>query len=139
VSGILNHHAQPARPAVIRASAGTVAASLAIAVAACGSSPPRPPATAALGATVAQGCTAIGDVLSDGPDPDADSIGYAEAQVLPLRQLAISDPALHRDVLALASAYQAFSTGSGAGSPAEATAVAKAENSVNSICPQAAP
>ena len=73
-------------------------------------------------------------MLSDGPDPDADAVGYAQAQVLPLRQLKISDAALHSDVLALANAYQAFSTGSGT-----AATVTKAENSVNSICPQAAP
>lgn len=78
-------------------------------------------------------------MLSDGPDPTADPIGYAQAQVLPLRQLTISDAALHRDVLALASAFQAFSTGSGAGGTAAALKVSKAENAVNSICPEAAP
>jgi hypothetical protein len=113
---------------------------LAIAVAACGSSSSsKAPASALLGSAVQQDCTSVSDVLSDGPDPDADSVGYAEAQILPLRQLKIGDVTLSRDVQALARAYQAFSTGSGAGSPTAAAAVAKAENSVNSICPQAAP
>jgi hypothetical protein len=117
--------------------AGALAAFLAIAITACGSSPSRASASAVLGTAVQQDCTAVADVLSDGPDPGADSVGYAQAQVLPLRQLKIDDAALHRDVLALANAYQAFSSGSGARNAA--TAVAKAENSVNSICPQAAP
>jgi hypothetical protein len=80
----------------------------------------------------------VSDVLSDGPDPDADAVGYAQAQVLPLRRLTITNAKLHSDVLALANAYQAFSAGRGAGSPAAAAVVAKAENAVNSICPQAA-
>lgn len=138
MSRIQRHLAPAARLATI-ASAGTAAALLAIALAACGSSSSQSSGSAVLGSTVQQDCTAIADVLSDGPDPDADSIGYAQAQVLPLRQLKVSDATLSRDVLALARAYQAFSDGSGAGSPTAAAAVAKAENSVNSICPQAAP
>jgi hypothetical protein len=140
VSGIPHHHAPPVRPARI-ASAAACAAFLTIAIAACGSSSSSSQAatSAVLGSSVQQDCTTIGDILSDGPDPDADSVGYAQAQVLPLRQLQISDAALHRDVLALAAAYQAFSSGSGAGGAAAAAAVAKAENAVNSICPEAAP
>jgi hypothetical protein len=122
----------------VTAAAAAVAAFLAVAVTACGSSSSssssKPAASAVLGTQVQQDCTAVADVLSDGPDPDADAVGYAQAQVLPLRQLKISDVALHSDVLALANAYQAFGTGSGT-----AATVTKAENSVNSICPQAAP
>ena len=77
-------------------------------------------------------------MLSDGPDPGADPVGYAQAQVLPLRQLTISDAALRADVLALADAYQAFSTASSAGRAAAAAGVTKAENAVNSLCPGAA-
>jgi len=112
---------------------------LAIALAACGSTSSSASASAVTGSALQRDCTAVADVLADGPDPDADSVGYAEAQVLPLRQLTIGDAALSRDVLTLARAYQAFSSGSGAGSHAAAAAVTKAENSVNSICPQAAP
>jgi hypothetical protein len=118
-----------------RVAAAAVTAFLAFAVAACGSSSSSHPATSAvLGTQVQQDCTAVSDVLADGPDPDADAVGYAQAQVLPLRQLKLGNAALRVDVLALAGAYQAFSTGSGS-----AAAVTKAENSVNSICPQAAP
>jgi hypothetical protein len=115
---------------------------VAVAVAACGSSSSSSSSsssnTAVLGSTIQQDCTAVSDALANGPDPDADPIGYAQAQVLPLRALTISNATLHGDVLALAAAYQAFSSGSGAGSAAAKATVTKAENAVNSICPQAA-
>jgi hypothetical protein len=113
---------------------------VAVAVAACGSSSSSSSAsnTAVLGSATQQDCTAVSDALANGPDPDADPIGYAQAQVLPLRALTISNVTLHSDVLALAAAYQAFSTSSGAGSAAAKAKVSKAENAVNSICPQAA-
>jgi len=114
------------------------AALLALTVAACGSSSSRS-STAILGSAIQQDCTTVADVLSDGPDPDADAVGYAQAQVLPLRQLTIGDAALQRAVLALAGAYQAFSTGSGASNSTAAHQVTQAENAVNAICPQAAP
>ena len=74
----------------------------------------------------------------DGPDPGADLVGYTEAQVLPLRQLTISDATLHRTVLTLASAYETFSTSGTSTRATSAQAVTKAENEVNKICPQAA-
>ena len=110
---------------------------LALALAACGSASSTS-STASLGSAVQQGCTSVADVLSDGPDPDSDPVGYAEAQVLPLRQLTISDATLHRAVLTLASAYETFSTSSTSTRAASAAAVTKAENEVNKICPQAA-
>jgi hypothetical protein len=138
VSRILHHHALPARQALIRVPAGTAAAFLALAVAACGSSSSQSSSTVSLGTAVQQDCTTVTDVLSDGPDPDADPVGYAQAQVLPLRQLTISDTALRSAVQSLASAYQKYSTSSGSTRTAAAAAVTKAENEVNKICPQAA-
>ena len=132
----IQHHAFPLRPAAGGALAAVTAAFLAIAIAGCGSSSSsRAAASAVLGTTVQQDCTAIGDVLSDGPDPGADSVGYAQAQVLPLRELKIGDATLRREVLALAAAYQSVSAGGGA---AAAGALTRAEKAVNSICPQAA-
>ena len=139
MSRILHHHASPTRQALIRASAGTAAAFLALAVAACGSASSQTSSTAALGTAVQQDCTTISDVLSDGPDPGADPVGYAQAQVLPLRQLTISDATLHDAVLSLATAYEKFSTSTGPTRAAAALVVAKAEDEVNKICPQAAP
>jgi hypothetical protein len=139
VSRIPHHHASPVRQALIRASAGTAAAFLALAVAACGSASSQTSSTAAPGTAVQQDCTTISDVLSDGPDPGADPVGYAQAQVLPLRQLTISDAALHSAVLSLATAFEKFSTSAGAARAAAALMVAKAEDEVNKTCPQAAP
>jgi hypothetical protein len=138
VSRILHHHASPARRALTRVSAGATVAFLALAVAACGSASSQTSSTVSLGSAVQQDCTSVADVLSDGPDPDADPVGYAQAQVLPLRKLAISDATLHRAVLTLASAYETFSTSSSSTRAASAAAVTKAENEVNKICPQAA-
>jgi hypothetical protein len=116
------------------AGGALAAAFLAVAVAGCAASSSSATTSAVLGTQVQQDCTAVSDALANGPDPDADAVGYAQAQVLPLRQLKIGDAALRADVLALAGAFQAFSAGGGS-----AAAVTKAEDSVNSICPQAAP
>jgi hypothetical protein len=95
-------------------------------------------ASALQGTTLQQACTAVSTVLADGPDPDADSVGYAQAQVLPLRQLKLSDSAVQQAANQLASAYQAFSTASGGAATADAIAVTKAQNAVNALCPGAA-
>ena len=109
------------------------------ALAACSSSATSSASSTALyGTSLSQQCTQVADVLSDGPDPDADPVGYAEAQVLPLRQLKLSDARLHADVLALASAYQTFSISTGSAGTAAALTVSKAEQAVNAICPGAA-
>lgn len=78
-------------------------------------------------------CIAVTDVLSDGPDPAADPIGYAQAQVLPLKQLQIGDPAVRKAVLRLDAAYTARSRGE-----ADAAAhVAAAERALHALCPPA--
>src|SRR5580658_9784510 len=43
-------------------------------------------------AAVTRACRQVSAVLADGPDPDSDPVGYAEAQILPLRQVHTSDP-----------------------------------------------
>jgi hypothetical protein len=143
VSRIRHHHASPTRQALIRATAGTAAAaSLVLAVAACGSASSQTQSQSSsavsLGTVVQQDCTTVADVLSDGPDPGADPVGYAQAQVLPLRQLTIGDTTLRSAVLSLATAYEKYSTSSGSTRAAAALVVTKAENEVNKICPQAA-
>jgi hypothetical protein len=111
---------------------------LALALAACGSASSQTASAVNLGSAVQQDCTSVADVLSNGPDPGVDPVGYAQAQVLPLRHLAISDATLHRAVLTLASAYETLSTSSSSTRAASAAAVTKAENEVYKICPQAA-
>jgi hypothetical protein len=109
---------------------------IALALSACGSSSPA--SSSSLSARQ-QGCTAVSDVLADGPDPDADSVGYAEAQVLPLAQLNLADPTLAHAVRRLDTAYKSFSSTNGAKGTPAAVAVSAAEKAVNAICPNAAP
>ncbi len=80
----------------------------------------------------------MSDVLSDGPDPDADPVGYAQAQVLPLEHVKVSEPALRAAVAGLAAQYRAYSSATGAAQKALATRVTRAEDAVNAICPGAA-
>jgi hypothetical protein len=107
-------------------------------LAACGSSGSSASASALQGSARQQACTDVSTVLADGPDPDADSVGYAEAQVLPLSQLKLGDSAVQHAVTQLASAYKAFSTAGTTTAPAAAIAVTKAQNAVNALCPGAA-
>jgi len=86
---------------------------------------------------VAQTCQEVGAVLSDGPDPGADPVGYAEAQILPLRQISVSDQALRTAINQLADAYQQFYASNGKSSDAK-EAVAAASKKLNSTCPGAA-
>jgi hypothetical protein len=108
---------------------------MALAVTACGSSASPSPgsSSALLGTPKKQDCADVGDVLSDGPDPDADPVGYAQAQILPLRHLTIADASPRRAVQALAAAYQAFSSSGGAS--ASAKQVSTAGKAVNALCP----
>jgi hypothetical protein len=108
----------------------------ALAFSACGSSSPA--SSSSLSVTQ-QACTAVSDVLADGPDPDSDSVGYAEAQVLPLRQLQLADATLAHAVDRLDTAYQSFSSTNGAKGTPAAIKVSAAEKAVNALCPDAAP
>src|SRR5262249_16271713 len=69
-------------PVAVRSMAIAAAAiamlALATMVSACGSGT-HPTATAAAAPVAESACQQVGDALSDGPDPDADPVGYAEA------------------------------------------------------------
>lgn len=126
-------------PRLTRAGAlGLLASSglIALTLSACGSSSPA--SSSSLSAQQ-QGCTAVTDVLANGPDPDADAVGYAEAQVLPLGKLKLADATLAQAVGHLDSAYKSFSSTDGAKGTPAATEVSAAEKAVNAICPDAAP
>jgi hypothetical protein len=97
----------------------------AVLLAACGTSD----AKAAVSTST---CQQVGAVLSDGPDPTADPVGYAEAQILPLRSLHSSTVTLQRDINALADAYGAFFHSDG--SAASAAAVAMASRTMDHAC-----
>ncbi len=68
-------------------------------LAACG-------APASDAAAVKRACSQVGAVLADGPDPDADPAGYAEAQILPLRPGQGPRPGLPGGLSRLDAAYR---------------------------------
>lgn len=97
--------------------------------AACGASTNA----SASGQVARRACRQIEAALSDGPEPEADPVGYAEAQVLPLHRIRTSDARLGRAVGRLASAYAAvLATGDAAQAK---SAVASASRAINALCP----
>jgi hypothetical protein len=98
-------------------------------LAACGGDGSPSPAAAATTT-----CNEVSAALSDGPDPGADPVGYALAQVLPLEHLSTNNHALKVAIDRLADAYDSFyrADGKGAG---PAAAVASAARGVNHFCP----
>jgi hypothetical protein len=87
--------------------------------------------------TAAQGaCQQVTAVLADGPDPGADPVGYAQAQVLPLRQIQTSDATLGAAIGALAAAYGSYSAADGK-STAATTTLNAAISKINTLCPAA--
>lgn len=102
-----------------------LAATMALTLSACGSSAPS--------SMTRTTCASVAAVLSDGPDPGADPVGYAEAQIVPLRQIHTSDAALKKAIDGLSGAYRQFYTTNGSSS---AKLVLKnASAAVNHICP----
>jgi hypothetical protein len=116
------------------AAAAIVMLALATMISACGSSA-HPAKTAAAAPAAESTCELVGDALSDGPDPDSDPVGYAEAQIQPLRQIHAASPTLAQAITTLAGAYSSFYTANGTG-PAKAT-LNTAIKRINSLCPDA--
>ncbi len=84
-------------------------------------------------AAIERTCTSVSDALADGPDPDVDPVGYALAQIRPLRAINTSDMALQKDITALDAAYQkVYATKDKKGTQ---TAVNKAGKALDTICP----
>jgi hypothetical protein len=94
--------------------------------------------TAALAKAPASTCQLLNDVFSDGPDPDADPVGYALSQILPLRNLESSDSALMATVSKLESDDEDLVKANGADSLA-AAAIKKDDKAIDSACPGVAP
>ena len=122
--------AAPRNPGRKRFGALGSIAVVALLLAACGSS--KAQTTSAITST----CNRVSAVLSDGPDPDADPVGYALAQVIPLRQIHTSDAKLKSDIEGLAASYERFYETKG--SSAAKAAVSRASEAINSVCPGAA-
>jgi hypothetical protein len=114
------------------AGLGVAAAALVMPMlAACASSPAHADAD---GATISAACNAVGAALADGPDPDTDPVGYAEAQIGPLRGIQTSDHALGAAIRDLAAAYAQVFSSTGT-SVAASKAVTAATGKVTAICP----
>ncbi len=130
-------------PAIARirrlATATVPALGLCIVLGACsgGAAKAPAPASAPTSSAVRATCSQVSAVLSDGPDPTADPVGYAEAQVLPLQQIRTPDTQLKAAINRLASAYRAFFDSGGSSSTAK-LAVAAASKRIDSFCPGAA-
>lgn len=103
---------------------------LALLIAGCGAST-RPVSSIARSRRAT--CKQVEAALSDGPEPQADPVGHAEAQVRPLRQIHTSDASLSQAIGRLASAYEAFYASNGAGHAGRA--VAAAGRTIDAICP----
>jgi hypothetical protein len=99
---------------------------------ACGSSGPAQASDQGLQSV----CQDISAVLSDGPDPSSDPVGYALAQVKPLEQIKTPDKALQAAIDDLASAYERVVTTKDSASARQG--VAAASDKVDTICPGAA-
>jgi hypothetical protein len=113
-----------------RAAVAAMALLLATPLAACGTSS----STDTAGAAVKHDCKQVEAVLSDGPEPAADPVGYAQAQILPLHQIHTTNARLREAIDGLSSAYAAFAAANGAGHRAK-SAVTAAVGRINAICP----
>ena len=124
---------RPMRAAARWRTPAAVATAVLVAVllGACGSSS-KPSATSST-AQVEQTCKQVEAVLSDGPEPEADPVGYAQAQILPLRQIHTTDTRLGQAIDTLAAAYQAFSSSNGSSSAK--SAVNAATKTIKALCP----
>ncbi len=111
-----------------RSVAVAMATALVVLLGACGSS-----STAPSTSELEQTCRHVQAVLGNGPEPQADPVGYAQAQVLPLRQVQTSDKGLREAIDQLASAYESFVASNG--SRSSKSAVDVAVDKVNAICP----
>jgi hypothetical protein len=83
-------------------------------------------------------CSSLNAILSDGPDPDADPVGYALSQILPLGELHSSDSAAIGVVHQLISADRALVKSGGSNRSASKT-IKAADESINEACPGVAP
>jgi hypothetical protein len=92
--------------------------------------------TGAPSAAAAATCQQVSAVLTNGPDPGTDPVGYAEAQIQPLRQIHTVDAALGTAVSTLATAYSGYYAASGKSKTATA-ALTAAINQINKLCPGA--
>jgi hypothetical protein len=83
-------------------------------------------------------CQKVLAVLSDGPDPDADPVGYALSQIARLGQIHTSDHAHAQQLSDLIAADHSLVSTSG-GDRAATESVAKDDEHLNKVCAGVAP
>jgi hypothetical protein len=83
-------------------------------------------------------CQKVLAVLSDGPDPDADPVGYALSQIAPLGQIHTSDRSLGEELSDLVAADRALVHTNGS-DRAATKSIAKDDEALNKACPGVAP
>jgi len=106
-------------------------------VGACSSGGQTATTAATTSQTVAQQtCSQVSAALTNGPDPGTDPVGYAQAQILPLKQIHSSDQALSQAISTLDSAYSSYVAANGTGKTAS-SALTAAINRINKLCPGA--
>ncbi|MGH9098617.1 MAG: hypothetical protein ACRDV8_00095 [Acidimicrobiales bacterium] len=105
-------------------------------LAAFGSSAP-PKASTRSSAPLPLACGQLRAVLADGPGPTVDPVGYAEAQILPLRRVHPSDHALREAITRLDRAYADAYSGDDSASATHAETMA--DDELDAMCPGAAP
>jgi hypothetical protein len=140
-TSILPRRGPRPRPGAVRLLAVlALAAATSATAAACSSSSSSAAASStSSAAALSQDCTAVTDVLADGPDPTADSVGYAQAQLLPLKQLKLTEARVQSAVSRLETAFTAFVAAKDSSTQTQAAVqVTSAENAVNAVCPGAA-
>jgi hypothetical protein len=118
---------------------GTTLLATTLLVSACastGHTAARTDAAASGAPATQQTCLQVDAVLSDGPDPGADPLGYAQAQILPLTQIHASDQTISAAISTLADAYQSYYDAHGTGTTVT-SALNTAINRINSLCPGA--
>jgi hypothetical protein len=94
----------------------------------------KPPSSSET-ASIAAACQQVAAALADGPDPGADPVGYALAQIKPLRAIQTSDEPLRSAIVGLASACQSFYDDNG--TKAATALVTSASNRLDKFCPGA--
>jgi hypothetical protein len=112
-----------------------IALAILLPVSACSSAATSSASVTSVSAATAA-CNVVSAVLADGPDPGADPVGYAQAQILPLRQIHTADATLSKAITGLASAYSGYSAANGTNKTATATLNAAIKR-INALCPNA--
>jgi hypothetical protein len=84
---------------------------------------------------ISASCQGVAAVLANGPDPHVDPVGYAEAQVVPLRKVHAADSSLRHAIDQLSRAYERFYVEDGAAAARQG--LVTAIRHMDHLCPEA--